>query len=65
MRHAKSSWSHGGRDHDRPLNDRGRRAAKAVGAVLRARKFMPDMIWSSDSARTRETVVQLFEGGRN
>lgn len=60
MRHAKSSWSHGEIDHERPLNGRGRRAAKAVGGVLRARKLTPDLIWSSDSLRTRETVAQLF-----
>lgn len=61
MRHAKSSWSHGEADHERPLNGRGRRAAAAVGGVLRARKLIPDLIWSSDSARTRETVARLFE----
>lgn len=60
MRHAKSSWSHGGDDHQRPLNARGRRAAKAVGGVLRAKTCAPDAIWSSDSARTRETVACLF-----
>lgn len=60
MRHAKSSWSHGEPDHERPLNERGQHAAKAVGGVLRARKLMPDLIWSSDSERTRETVARLF-----
>ncbi|GGX60109.1 phosphoglycerate mutase [Litorimonas cladophorae] len=61
MRHAKSSWSDGGQsDHERPLNDRGRRAATAVGAALTARKFAPDTIWSSDSKRTRETAMRLI-----
>ena len=60
MRHAKSSWSDGRlSDHKRPLNGRGRRAAAAIGKVLIARKLVPDMIWSSDSARTRETVEYL------
>ncbi|PHR56267.1 MAG: hypothetical protein COA43_13980 [Robiginitomaculum sp.] len=59
MRHAKSSWQHASRDHERPLNERGHQAARAVGASLRARNFMPSEIWSSDSQRTRETVAGL------
>ena len=35
VRHAKSSWSQSGLpDHDRPLNDRGHRAAQAMGRFL-------------------------------
>lgn len=35
VRHAKSSWSQPGlADHDRPLNDRGKRAAPAVAKFL-------------------------------
>lgn len=61
MRHAKSSWPDGNMsDHDRPLNDRGRRAATAVGAALSARGYAPDLIWSSDAKRTRETAMQLI-----
>ena len=61
MRHAKSSWSDGTQtDHERPLNKRGRRAAKAVGAALHARGLAPDIIWSSDSKRTRETSMRLI-----
>ncbi len=61
MRHAKSSWSNGElSDHERPLNDRGRRAACAVGAALTARGYAPEIIWSSDSKRTRETAMHLI-----
>lgn len=61
MRHAKSSWSEGRiTDHDRPLNDRGRRAATAVGTALHARGYAPDTIWSSDAKRTRETAMNLI-----
>ncbi len=61
MRHAKSSWSDAGlRDHERPLNGRGRRAARTIGQILRLRGFAPDIIWSSDSVRTRETVARAF-----
>ena len=60
MRHAKSSWHDGHlSDHERPLNKCGKRAAKTIGDVLRAQHLFPDMIWSSDSARTRETVALL------
>ncbi len=61
MRHAKSSWTHDISDHERPLNTRGQRAAKAVGGVLQARGLVPKIIWSSDSTRTRETVSLLFQ----
>lgn len=61
MRHAKSSWSDASlSDHQRPLNDRGRRAATNVGAALHARGFAPDLIWSSDAKRTRETAMGLI-----
>ncbi len=61
MRHAKSSWHHEGlTDHERPLNDRGRRAARDIGGVLRAKGLVPDIVWSSDSARTRETFARTF-----
>ncbi|MEM7730865.1 MAG: histidine phosphatase family protein [Pseudomonadota bacterium] len=61
MRHAKSSWADPDmRDHDRPLNDRGRRAATAVGEALHARGFAPQTIWSSDAKRTRETAMHLI-----
>ncbi len=61
MRHAKSSWSDGSlSDHERPLNDRGRRAANAIGAALTARGYAPDVIWSSDAKRTRETAMHLI-----
>ncbi len=55
-RHAKSSWGDltlG--DHDRPLNGRGRRAAPLVGGELAALDCIPDVVYSSTSARTRET----------
>lgn len=68
MRHAKSSWkSDAPTDHGRPLNKRGRKAAPKVGAELAARGWVPDVVWSSDSTRTRETFERMraplgFEG---
>jgi len=61
MRHAKSSWSDGSlSDHERPLNKRGERAAIAVGEALTARGYAPDIIWSSDATRTRQTAMRLI-----
>src|ERR1700743_930112 len=55
--HAKSSWSDkGADDHDRPLNARGEDAARRMGAYLREAGLTPDLILSSTSRRTRETV---------
>ena len=55
-RHAKSSWTDASlKDHDRPLNGRGRRAAPLVAAALDDRGFMPDLVYSSTSRRTRDT----------
>ena len=59
MRHAKSDWSGGGSDHDRPLNPRGRKAAEALGNWLRAHDLLPDQVLSSSSIRTRETLMRL------
>ena len=63
MRHAKSSWnSPAHSDHERPLNKRGQRDAPRVGAALAERGWLPDLVLSSDSQRTRETVAGLAEG---
>ncbi len=60
VRHAKSSWDEPGlADHDRPLNDRGRRDAPAMGRLLRARGFTPDVILSSTAVRARATAEAI------
>jgi phosphohistidine phosphatase len=60
MRHAKSSWGHPGlSDHARPLNSRGQRASRAMGAWLAQKGYVPDQVLSSDSQRTRETWAGL------
>ena len=55
MRHAKSSWSTGESDHNRPLNKRGRGDAPRVAAAIQQFGWAPDCVVSSDSQRTRET----------
>ena len=55
-RHAKSSWDTPTlQDPDRPLNDRGRASAAALGAWMAAEGHVPDLVLSSDARRTRET----------
>lgn len=57
IRHAKSAWDDPfADDHARVLNDRGRQSAVAIGKWLAEQGHVPDVILSSDSARTTETV---------
>lgn len=55
LRHAKSAWPEGVADHDRPLGERGRRDAAAVGRWLAAAGARPDMVLVSSAQRARET----------
>lgn len=60
LRHAKSSWDNPGLDDfDRPLNDRGRRAAPIMGQVLASLKFVPEVVLCSPAKRTRETLEAI------
>lgn len=62
LRHAKSSWSNPAlRDYDRPLNDRGRRQARAMGEFFQENAFEIDGIFCSGAQRTRETLDLLLE----
>ena len=55
-RHAKSSWDDPTQaDHDRPLNDRGRRSARELGDWLASRGYHPEEVLCSTAERTRET----------
>lgn len=56
IRHAKSSWDDPAlSDHDRPLNRRGERAARALGAWLASRGHVPDEVLCSTALRARAT----------
>lgn len=60
IRHAKSSWATTGlEDIARPLNDRGRNSAIALGGWLRQTGYLPDLILCSPAVRTRETVAGM------
>jgi phosphohistidine phosphatase len=60
IRHAKSDRSEAGLpDHDRPLNDRGRRDAREMGRRLKQRGVKPDLILASTALRARTTALLL------
>jgi phosphohistidine phosphatase len=65
LRHAKSSWSNSDvADFDRPLNERGEQAAPFMGAFMREKNFIPDLILSSPAQRARETARLVKEAGK-
>jgi phosphohistidine phosphatase len=60
LRHAKSSWSDPTlKDHDRPLNDRGKRDAPRMGQLLKGERLTPDLIVSSTAKRARKTAARV------
>ena len=60
LRHAKSSWDKPEQDDfDRPLNDRGRKAAARMGRELEKRGMRFDVVLASPAARVRETLDGL------
>jgi phosphohistidine phosphatase len=60
LRHAKSGWDDPiTRDFDRPLNRRGRRAARAVGEEMRARGLAFDRVIASPARRVVETIEEV------
>ena len=63
LRHAKSDWGNPGlTDFDRPLNKRGRKAAKKIGRELRERGLAFGRIVSSPAQRAKETVERFRIG---
>ena len=63
LRHAKSDWGDESlRDFDRPLNPRGRKAAKAVGRAMRDRGIHPDLVIVSPAVRAKQTVGRVLDG---
>ena len=65
LRHAKSSWADSSLpDFERPLNERGQRAAPLVGKFMRERQLRPDLIISSPAKRTRETIALVLDAAR-
>jgi len=62
LRHAKSGWDDPSlSDFQRPLNARGRSAARAMGREMRALGLAFDHIVASPAARVTETILGLAE----
>ncbi|HAV26276.1 MAG TPA: hypothetical protein DCX01_08860, partial [Bacteroidetes bacterium] len=62
MRHAKSDWSNAGQtDHQRTLNDRGRKDTPQIVQKIKDYGILPELILVSDAERTRETWQILSE----
>ena len=60
LRHAKSGWDDPvARDFDRPLNAKGRRAARAIGRYMRAERLHYDRVTGSPAARVVDTLEEL------
>lgn len=62
LRHAKSSWDEPDLDDfNRPLNDRGWKAARRMGRELKDRGVRFDFVLASTAARVRETIDGVQE----
>lgn len=65
LRHAKSSRDDPALDdHERPLNERGRRDGPRVGQLVRQHRLTPDLIISSDAVRARRTAEAVAEAAQ-
>ena len=63
LRHAKSSWKDRElNDFDRPLNARGRKAARLMGHEMTERGMRFDSVLASPAFRIRETIDGVSEG---
>ena len=67
LRHGKAAQEEAGSDRDRPLTQRGKRSAEAVGHLLRDDDLVPDRVISSSAERARDTARRVasaakFEG---
>ena len=69
IRHAKSSWGNPQlKDVDRPLNERGKRAAPDMGRRLVEDNNCPELIMTSSAKRAKETanlIANTFENRIN
>ncbi|MEL6875021.1 MAG: histidine phosphatase family protein, partial [Pseudomonadota bacterium] len=62
LRHAKSSWDDQvTRDFDRPLNEKGKRAAATIGTYVKREKLTFDLVLASPAVRVIETLENFEE----
>jgi phosphohistidine phosphatase len=63
LRHAKSAWDNQDiADFERPLSNRGRKAAPLVGAYLARKKYVPELVLCSSAMRASETLDLTIAG---
>lgn len=64
FRHGKSDWTASyGRDHDRPVAQRGVMAAKTMGEQLTAMGQVPEFALTSSAVRARTTLELAHQAG--
>lgn len=62
MRHAKSAWDCPDlSDHDRPLKERGIKAAQSMGAAIKS-LGAPNFVLCSSAKRAQETLTNVMKG---
>lgn len=62
LRHAKSSWDDESQpDFERPLSNRGRKAAAHIGEFMQEKRIDFDLVLVSTAVRTRETIELIKE----
>lgn len=59
LRHGKSDWNSATDDFNRPLKNRGKRAAQQMGVWLQQQNMIPDYILSSPAVRALNTAEKL------
>jgi phosphohistidine phosphatase len=65
FRHGKSDWNADfSRDHERPVAERGRMAAKTMGQLLAAMDRVPDLAITSSAVRARTTLELASQAGQ-
>ena len=65
LRHAKSSWKDQAlADFERPLNDRGRKAAELIGNFIAKQNVTIDLVISSPAVRARQTIDLVLKTAR-
>ncbi len=65
LRHAKSSWDNPNlADFERPLNERGLKAAALIGELILKKHFEIDYVLSSPANRAKQTANLVKEYGK-
>lgn len=65
LRHAKSSWKDQNlADFERPLNDRGRKAAALIGQYIAQENVSMDLVISSPAVRARQTIELVLRSAK-